>query len=355
MEFVRNAWVVAAATQEVGRQPLRRKLLGEPVVFFRQEDGRPVALFDRCAHRFAPLSRGRLEGDVIRCAYHGLAYDATGACVHNPHGGAIPSQARTRSFPLLERYGFVWIWMGDAAAADPGLLADLSPFDDETDCVRQGSYLRIDAHYQLIVDNLLDLSHVEYLHPAFASKDAIVNTRHEVTEGPDWIQSNRYKPGCHVSPLLSRCWGKEGAFGDARSCIRWQAPGTFFLEIGATHAGAPEADGVTLPILHLLTPETSRSTHYFWAVRRDVQLDDRDLDAWLERTLGDAFLQEDEPMIEAQQEQIGMDIDINALGPVFLPPDVAPVKARRIVARLLKEQGVAPSAVPFAASNFNGA
>lgn len=341
--FIRNAWYVAASSGEVGREPFRRTLLGEPVVLFRKLDGSPVALRDRCAHRFAPLSRGRLEGDRIRCAYHGLAYDASGACVANPHGDHVPAQAHVRAFALLERYGFIWLWGGDAQDADAALLPDLAPFDESAGWVRQGGYLRVQAHYQLIVDNLLDLSHVEYLHPSFASRDAIENTRHEVFESGNAVHSNRYKPACHISPLLNRCWSREGAVGDARSCIRWHAPATLFLEIGATEVGAPESAGVTLPILHLLSPETLLSTHYFWAVQRDRRLQDRELDAWMDRTLGEAFVGEDEPMIEAQQEQLGGEIDINALGPVFLPPDLAPIKARRIISRLLAAELPTPT------------
>ena len=82
--FLRNYWYVAAYDREITRRPLGRIILGEPIVFYRLEDGTPVALEDRCAHRHLPLSMGKLVGDTLQCHYHGLRYDKTGACVRVP-------------------------------------------------------------------------------------------------------------------------------------------------------------------------------------------------------------------------------------------------------------------------------
>lgn len=338
VEYLRNAWYAAAAEAEVTRTPLRRVLLETPVVLFRGLDGGPVALQDRCAHRFAPLSRGTLHGDELQCGYHGLRYDRTGRCVHNPHGPQIPAHAGIRAYPLVARYGFIWLWAGDPARADATLLPDLSPFDPRPGYRTQWGYLRIDAHYQLIIDNLLDLSHVEYLHPAFATGGAIGNTRHEVLEADGVVHANRWKPGCTVSPLLGRCWGRPGATGDMRSCIRWHPPGTLFLDVGATEAGADPRDGVTLSFLHLPTPENGTRTHYFWAATRRHSPDDDELTDWIQATTERAFMLEDEPMIEAQQDNLGPGADMASLHPVYLAPDLAPVKARRILARLIEAE-----------------
>jgi len=126
MEFLRNAWYVAAWSEELSeRALLARTLLEEPVVLFRTRDGTPAALFDRCPHRFAPLSRGKLRDDSIQCGYHGLCFDRTGACSHNPYNpGHAPPRARVRGYPLLERQGIVWIWMGDPDRVDTSLAPD---------------------------------------------------------------------------------------------------------------------------------------------------------------------------------------------------------------------------------------
>lgn len=334
MEYLRNAWYVAGSTAEIGRKPLRRVLLGEPVVLYRKEDGVPVALADRCPHRFAPLSRGRLVGDDLQCGYHGLRFDGAGACTHNPHGGAIPRQARVRSFPLLERHGFVWIWMGEADDK-PELLPDLAPFGRHDGYATVDGYLRIAANYQLITDNLLDLSHVEFLHAAFAVEDVLETSRTELVRDGDTIHSNRWKPACKVSRFLRMFWGSASERGDARANMRWDPPAIMFLDVGVTEVGAPVADGVTTPFLHLLTPETATSTHYFWAMIRDRQVGDAEVDERVRRIVTQAFAEEDEPMIEAQQQQIGPGVDLMDLGPVLLQPDAAAVNARRTLARLI--------------------
>lgn len=342
MEYLRNAWYAAGSTTEIGRKPLRRVLLGEPVVLFRKEDGAPVALADRCPHRFAPLSRGKLVGDELQCGYHGLRFDTAGTCVHNPHGGSIPRLARVRAYPLLERHGFVWIWMGEAAP-EPELLPDLAPFGRLEGHATVDGYLRIAANYQLITDNLLDLSHVEFLHPAFAVEDVLETARTELVRDGRTIHSNRWKPACKVSRFLRMFWQSTSERGDARANMRWDPPAIMYLDVGVTEVGAAIADGVTTPFLHLLTPETAASTHYFWAMIRDRQIDDTEVDERIKRIVTQAFAEEDEPMIEAQQREIGADVDLMDLGPVLLQPDAAAVNARRTLARLIVEERAVPA------------
>ena len=263
MAYQRNAWYVGALSSEVDRTPFRRTLLDDPVVFFRDEQGRPVALFDRCPHRLVPLSRGRLVGDTLQCGYHGLRFDRTGACVHNPHEATIPARARVPSFPLRERYGFVWIWPGEPALADDELLPDLTPLADPNFAVIHG-LLGIKADYRLVTDNLLDLSHVEFLHPAFSSDNVLENTRVEMFQDERSVTVNRWKPNAITSRFLRLFWTGEGDRSDSRANMRWEAPSNLFLDLGTTAVGRPVAEGVCVPIAHLLTPETAASTHYFW-------------------------------------------------------------------------------------------
>jgi phenylpropionate dioxygenase-like ring-hydroxylating dioxygenase large terminal subunit len=341
LDYLRNAWYAAGSTTEIGRKPLRRVLLGEPVVLFRKEDGVPIALADRCPHRFAPLSRGRLVGDELQCGYHGLRFDTSGVCTHNPHGDTIPRQARVRSYTLLERHGFVWIWMGEEAS-EPELLPDLAPFGRREGYATVDGYLRIAANYQLITDNLLDLSHVEFLHAAFAVEDVLETSRTELLRDGNTIQSNRWKPACKVSRFLRMFWQSDAERGDARANMRWDPPAIMYLDVGVTEVGAAIDAGVTTPFLHLLTPETPTSTHYFWAMIRDRQIDDAEVDARVKRIVTQAFAEEDEPMIEAQQQQIG-DADLMDLGPVLLQPDAAAVNARRTLSRLIAEERGLPA------------
>jgi phenylpropionate dioxygenase-like ring-hydroxylating dioxygenase large terminal subunit len=159
--FLRNYWYVAASDDEVGRKPLRRILLGEPVVLFRTEDGTPVAFEDRCAHRHLPLSMGKLVGDTLQCHYHGLRYDMTGTCVRVPGQDLIPPSARVKTYPVVQRYHWVWIWMGDPALADPDTITDYHWLDDPSWGAKV-QYLHVQANWKLIVDNLLDLTHLAF-------------------------------------------------------------------------------------------------------------------------------------------------------------------------------------------------
>lgn len=343
MSYLKHAWYPAAFSREVTREPMRRVLLEEPVLLYRAEDGTPIAMQDRCPHRLVPLSRGRVVGDDIVCGYHGLRFDRTGACVHNPHGSTIPASAQRRAYALLERYGLVWIWPGAASAADPAILPQFPPFDAHPGFTAVDGYLRVGANYQLVIDNLLDLSHVDYLHADFAIDKATEVTRTEVLDIGDDIQINRWKPACSVSRFLRTFWKSASPAGDARANIRWSAPANLYLDLGVTEVGAPVEDGVNVPFLHLLTPETPTTTHYFWALARDCMLDDEALSEQVRRTAARVFEEEDEPMIEAQQAEIGPDADLMDLNPIMLPPDVPAIRARRALARRIETERQAVS------------
>jgi phenylpropionate dioxygenase-like ring-hydroxylating dioxygenase large terminal subunit len=162
--FLRNCWYVAALAHElIDGRLLSRMLLGEHVLLYRGESGRVIALNDRCPHRGALLSQGRLEGDAVRCMYHGIKYDGSGACVQIPGQEMIPPKLRVRSYPVEQRSHFIWVWMGDPAKADPALIVDL-PYLHDPRWKGLPAYLHYAANYLLIVDNLSDLSHLAFVH-----------------------------------------------------------------------------------------------------------------------------------------------------------------------------------------------
>src|SRR5579871_27553 len=164
--FLRNFWYVGAWSDEVTEKPLARTLLAEAVALFRTSDGRVHALQDRCAHRRMPLSNGRVIEDRLVCAYHGLTYAPSGQCVRVPGQTQTPRGIAVRRFPAVERYGAVWIWMGDPEQADPAKIFRVA------DVAETGGghhfYFHVKANYLLINDNLSDLLHQAYLHnPSF--------------------------------------------------------------------------------------------------------------------------------------------------------------------------------------------
>jgi vanillate O-demethylase monooxygenase subunit len=182
--FPRNQWYVAARRDEIGRSLLNRKLLGEQVVLYRAEDGRAVSLSDWCPHRRFRLSRSRLMGDVIQCGYHGLCFDSSGVCVKIPGQKTIPREMRVRSFPLVEKWFWCWIWAGEPDRADPALIPDLGALVDGEYFETLTEVELVRANFQLLLDNLADNTHASILHPGFLDNADNV----EFTENPFHIE-----------------------------------------------------------------------------------------------------------------------------------------------------------------------
>ena len=162
--WVNNAWYVAAWLDEI--EPGRihaRTIIDQPLALYRTAAGNFVALEDRCCHRFAPLSMGRLEGDDLRCMYHGLKFAPDGRCIEIPGQKQIPQSACVRRYPVEVRGSWVWLWMGDPAQADAATIPPSLALDDPAWRLK-ASHLDYTAHYLLIDDNLLDLSHLSFAH-----------------------------------------------------------------------------------------------------------------------------------------------------------------------------------------------
>jgi phenylpropionate dioxygenase-like ring-hydroxylating dioxygenase large terminal subunit len=342
-EFLRNSWYVGAWSNEITRSLLARTLLDTPVVFFRQEDGRAVALLDRCPHRFAPLSMGRLKGDAVECGYHGLAFDCTGACVRNPHSDVIPAAARVRSFPLVERYDAVWIWMGDPQRADAALIPNFDFLDDKTHRRAVRGFTHVQANYLLEADNLLDLSHIDFVHSGSIGAGAMYEAGQTVTQSGTTINSDWWCPNVPCLPNFEPALRANGRPTDHWLDMRWDAPGVMKLDVGVTLAGQPRSEGVSVPQGHFLTPETSRTTHYFWVVSRSHAIDSAEYDEIMLRVTRNAFENEDRPLLEAIQRSMQSD-DFWAGKPALLSIDNAAVRARRLMEKLIAAEREADTA-----------
>ena len=162
--FLRNCWYMAGWSRDFTVGTLAGvTMLNDPIVIYRQSGGSLAALQDRCCHRFAPLSRGRVEGDDLRCMYHGLKFAPSGKCIEIPGQPKIPPQACVRAYPIVDKYSGAWIWMGDPSLADESLIPDFVGIDDPRWAMHPGR-MDYNANYMLINDNLLDLSHLAFLH-----------------------------------------------------------------------------------------------------------------------------------------------------------------------------------------------
>ena len=344
MEYLLNAWYAAGFGADFGRAPTLRTLLEKDLVFFRTEAGAPIALDDRCPHRFAPLHRGQVVGDALRCPYHGLQFGAGGACVHNPIGdGRIPRAARTTAYPLAERDGIVWIWFGDQPA-DESRIRRWPEFEDPGFESVEG-YVQVNADYQLVADNLLDLSHAEFLHPKLATPGFNRRTQYTMEQVGETVIARNWRPNEPITTLWAMAFGADAPSQvDHRAIVQWQPPSTLHLEIGVTRVGRPNAEGPTSRQAHLVTPAKAGTCHYFWKFARDFQRGDAEFSARLRATIQSAFENEDEPMIEAQFRCMAGQ-PFESLNPVLLPTDSASVRARRLLRQLLEAQQAArPSA-----------
>jgi phenylpropionate dioxygenase-like ring-hydroxylating dioxygenase large terminal subunit len=339
MSFIRNAWYAAGWSSELATSLIARTILNEPIVLFRTESGTAVALADRCAHRFVPLSRGKRKGDTIECGYHGLCFDATGACVFNPHGDHTnPKAARVKSYKVVERDGIVWLWMGDAALADESKIRQFPQFGSATQFVSVEGYVHVQANYQLISDNLLDLTHGQYLHPMFVNPAGPPKFEPHEDPDADTIWARFVRKSQYPNKYFQFLGYPADKLGDHRNFMRWNPPSVMLLDVGMTGVDAPASEGISIPTAHLLTPQTERTTHYFWAMARDFRLEDEALSKQLLDIGISIFNNEDKPMIEAQQFAMGDTDDLLSLRPVLLSTDGPSVKARRVIQRLLKEE-----------------
>lgn len=342
MMFARNAWYVAAWDHEVKRLHLmRRLLLGDAVVLYRKTDGTPVALEDRCPHRHAQLSHGRLRGDAVECAYHGLRFGADGRCTHVPSQDQIPDTLCVRSFPVVERHHWIWIWPGDPALADESLIPDFGVMD-HPDWNWRGETLHVEGNYMLVVENLMDLSHLPALHQTTLADTAIPQNEIPVdyrVEG-DSIRIDRWVLDTPVPPYFRLLAGLERD----RRVDRWMnttfTPPSFVrIDIGAAEAGSGAREGdrskaITTWNLNAITPETATSSHYFWAQAQDFAGEDPSISE-LDFHLVHTAFQEDLAMIRGQQENLDLAPDAPRID---LAADRGGVQARRIVERMIRTE-----------------
>jgi vanillate O-demethylase monooxygenase subunit len=341
MAFLRNTWYIAAWQDEIAAGALfNRTILNEPVLFYRKQDGAVAAIGGRCPHRFAPLHMGKLEGDCVQCPYHGLRFNSSGQCAHNPHGdGTIPKAAHIKSYPVAERHLAVWIWMGDPAAADPDLIPDYAFLAAAKPTARNTGYLHTKAHYELLCDNIMDLSHVDFLHPTTLGGGALSSTRPQVSELGKKVRILWEVKNTSAPPAFAAHLPDPQAPADVWTDVIWSAPALMHLSTGVTPAGKAFDEGVSSSNLHMMTPETDTTTHYFYANTRSFVQDDAEFNKMVDRILIGVFAGEDKPMVEGQQQLMGT-ADLWSLKPLLLPGDAGAVRVRRMLERLIKEEAV---------------
>ncbi|GAA2113106.1 aromatic ring-hydroxylating dioxygenase subunit alpha [Kitasatospora saccharophila] len=330
-QFARNQWYVAAYTTEVGDDLLGRTILGEPVVLYRsREDGRAIALADRCVHRRFPLSESRREGDSIMCGYHGFTYDRAGACVSVPGQTRVPRTARVASYPVVEQDSLVWIWVGDPAAADASRVPRAPHLVDPAMTTVRGME-PIDADYGLLVDNLLDLSHETYLHGGYIGTPEVAATpiTTEVDEEAGVVRVSRHMADAECPPFYARSTGIEGRISRLQD-IEYFAPCLYLLHSRITPVGR-SAPVFRTEITYAITPSAPGKVYDFWAVSRDFAVGDEEVTAFL-RDFNHTVVMQDVDALNLLQR--ALDTEPGPYQELSINIDTGALAARRILAAL---------------------
>jgi vanillate O-demethylase monooxygenase subunit len=340
VSFLRNAWYVAGYRGDLADGPTSITVMHERLALFRDSQGRPAAVQDRCPHRFVQLSAGRVCGDALECPYHGLQFDRSGTCVLQPFDeGPVAAHNRVKSYPTTERYDYVWVWMGDPAKADPALVPEMPDLEDDRFVFIRG-YIPYKGNYQLMADNVLDLSHVDVLHASVRCEDGYSAYDKKLEVGSDRLTMYVWKRNTVPSDFQLDIWGTGATRADVHSHMTWFAPCNLILDNGLEAVGAPERSGMLTPSAHFVTPETETTSHYWWNVGRNTRTDDVQLSDTMQAAVQDIFTNEDVRMIEQQQAGMGSTDDYLGQRPVLLGADRAMVKARKILQKLIAaEQG----------------
>lgn len=263
--FPLNAWYAAAYDVELRRESMQRTICNKKVVMYRRTDGTPVVLEDACWHRLLPLSLGRLEGDDVVCGYHGLVFNPSGRCVSMPSQETLNPSACVRSYPVVERHRFIWIWPGDPALADPAKVPDMH-WNDDPHWAGDGEVIHVKCDYRLVIDNLMDLTHETFVHGRSLGHREVAEAPFDVTHNDETVTATRWMHGVPPPPFWAEQLGKPGEV-DRWKIIRFEAPSTVVIDVSVAPAGtsAREGDrsqGVTGHVLNTITPETGTSCHY---------------------------------------------------------------------------------------------
>ncbi len=343
-QYVRNAWYPAAWSRDVSQGLTSRRILGDRVALYRTSKGAVVALEDACPHRLAPLSLGRIKDDAVECGYHGMTFDCHGRCVRIPGQPKIPPSAKVRTYPVVEKLGLAWIWMGEPQAADPDKLYDLPQVHDPKWSVVEGDALKFDCHYLNLADNLCDPAHVSFVHlstlGSAAGEDVAIHTE---KQGADKLVTWRWIIDSPAIPLFQK-FGNFSGNVDRWHYYHYTAPSTAVIDFGSALTGTGAPDGardncIQIFACHFITPVDADSSIDHWLFVKNFPTDAATSQAMVEQ-FRIAF-NEDKAILEAIQQN---EKEPRSWRPIRIAIDVGAVRMRRMVEEMIEaERPNAPS------------
>ncbi|NVO58438.1 aromatic ring-hydroxylating dioxygenase subunit alpha [Rhodobacteraceae bacterium B1Z28] len=344
--YLKNCWYVAAWSKDIGHALRAETFLGENVVLYRQQDGTPVALEDACPHRKLPLSKGNLKGDLVECGYHGLTFDCSGKCIDSPtQRGMTPRRAVVKSYPVVDRYRLLWIWMGDPALADPDKIFPVENFDDTSWGLTDGGVMDIDCHYLWVCDNLLDPSHVAWVHVSSFAGAGTDEEPLNVEKTDRGVIVSRWIEKKPPSPYYAKLVSFEG------DCDRLQHYEMCMPAIGLNKSiytpigtGGYDKDPVDETFINIsynfMTPIDEDRTRYFWFQHRNSLSDNAEVSKYMNDGARMAFLEDKDVLEEVHQ---GMK---HAKTPhIDLGLDAGAKQFRRVLGRAIEAESTTPEGV----------
>jgi Phenylpropionate dioxygenase and related ring-hydroxylating dioxygenases, large terminal subunit len=344
--FVKNAWYVAAIGQEIDRTLRQVRILGENVLLYRRQDGVAVALEDACPHRKLPLSMGRLLGDEVECGYHGLRFDCGGVCTRVPGAEKIPHVAKVRAYPLVERYGLAWIWMGDETLADPATIFCVEQWDNPEWGTTDAGVMEVDCNYLYVTDNLLDPSHVAWVHQSSFGNSACEDIPVRTRETGNGVVVSRWMMDVEVAPFYAPFVRFQGRC-DRLQHYEVRYPAHAIIKALFTPAGTGGDDEPVHPDVFLMdsfnfmTPVDDKRTRYFWFQMRNFAPGDAAVSESFAKAVRFAF-EEDRVVLNAVQ--IGM--DTKTTPNLDLKIDAGPLRFRKRIREMIEgeQQGTRQAA-----------
>lgn len=340
MSFVRNSWYVAGWSKDFDNTLRPLEITGLRIVMYRASTGKLTALEDRCPHRLLPLSKGKLVDDNIQCGYHGMTFNGAGTCVRVPGQDNTPERANVHAYPIEERHGVVWIWMGDPKLATPDTIFDIPEMADDRWHIHHGGHLHIKAHYLNVAENLVDPAHVSFVHPTTLGNAASENVPVHVSTSDDVISAWRWIRDAPAIGFFQAFGGFDG------NVDRWHyydlhLPSTAVIDFGsiATEENCPEDErdrGVRVFALHFVTPVNENYTIDHWMHLRNAAIGEDDVSSNIDAMLEIAFA-EDVAILEAVHEE---EQRPQTRKPVRIAIDKGPTVYRKRIREMVEAEAV---------------
>lgn len=343
--YLYNQWYATCWASDLGTDLLERSLLDESIVIYRTRAGNPVGLSNRCAHHHFPLSKGRIIDDRVECGYHGFTFDCTGVCTRIPGQVRIPEKVRVRSYPVVERWKWIWVWMGDPSLADESKIPNFY-WLDHPDWEAVGDSLELNARHKFLNENLLDLTHVEFVHRGSIGAQDLSEFPIETSVRDGKVFVSRTMNSIEAPPLFVKTMGLSNRI-DRWQVEEFQPPCYHIVHVTAGEVGSSPDESCQYKVLNAVVPEKNNRTKYLWAVCRNYRRDEKWISDYLREAVQSVFMED--VMICEEQERVLATLN-SSQEEMLVRMDAGITRARRILLKMKEEEAVTRAVIPISES-----